>query len=131
MENAKKKILIVDDDLDYLLQTRINVESFGFEVFTAENEQEAEEIIGKMKPDLAILDLMMEKEDSGFILCYKMKKVYPDMPIIVATAVAFETGISFNLNSEADRKWIKADLYLEKGIRADQLQKEINKLLKI
>jgi DNA-binding response OmpR family regulator len=131
MENTRKKILIVDDDLDYLFQTRLNVESFGFEVFTAENEQEAEEIIGKMKPDLAILDLMMEKEDSGFILCYKMKKVYPDMPIIVATAVAFETGISFNLNSEADKKWIKADLYLEKGIRADQLHKEINKLLKI
>jgi CheY-like chemotaxis protein len=131
MENTRKKILIVDDDLDYLFQTRLNVESFGFEVVTAENEQEAEEIIGKMKPDLAILDLMMEKEDSGFILCYKMKKVYPDMPIIVATAVAFETGISFNLNSEADRKWIKADLYLEKGIRADQLHKEINKLLKI
>jgi two-component system, OmpR family, response regulator len=131
MENTKKKILIVDDDLDYLFQTRLNVESFGFDVVTAENEQEAEEIISKMKPDLAILDLMMEKEDSGFILCYKMKKVYPDMPIIVATAVAFETGISFNLNSEADRKWIKADLYLEKGIRADQLHKEINKLLKI
>jgi CheY-like chemotaxis protein len=131
MENTRKKILIVDDDLDYLFQTRLNVESFGFDVVTAENEQEAEEIIGKMKPDLAILDLMMEKEDSGFILCYKMKKIYPDMPIIVATAVAFETGISFNLNSEADRKWIKADQYLEKGIRADQLHKEINKLLKI
>ena len=117
--------------MDYLFQTKINIESFGFEVVTAENEQEAEDVISKMKPDLAILDLMMEKEDSGFILCYKMKKVYPDMPIIVATAVAFETGISFNLNSEADRKWIKADLYLEKGIRADQLHKEINKLLKI
>jgi two-component system, OmpR family, response regulator len=131
MEKGRKKILIVDDDMDYLLQTKMSVESFGFDVVTAENEQEAEEIISKMKPDLAILDLMMEKEDSGFILCYKMKKVYPEMPIIVATAVAFETGISFNLNSEADRKWIKADLYLEKGIRADQLHKEINKLLKI
>jgi two-component system, OmpR family, response regulator len=131
MENTRKKILIVDDDLDYLFQTKLNVESFGFDVITAENEQEAEEVISNMKPDLAILDLMMEKEDSGFILCYKMKKRYPDMPIIVATAVAFETGISFNLNSEADRKWIKADQYLEKGIRADQLHKEINKLLKI
>lgn len=131
MEKLNKTILIVDDDMDYLFQTKMNVESFGFDVVTAENEQEAEDIIKKMKPDLAILDLMMEKEDSGFILCYKMKKVYPDMPIIVATAVAFETGISFNLNSEADRKWIKADLYLEKGIRADQLHNEINKLLKI
>ena len=131
MEKLNKTILIVDDDMDYLFQTKMNVESFGFDVVTAENEQEAEDIIKKMKPDLAILDLMMEKEDSGFILCYKMKKVYPDMPIIVATAVAFETGISFNLNSEADRKWIKADLYLEKGIRADQLHNEINKLLKL
>lgn len=131
MEKGRKTILIVDDDLDYLFQTRMYVESFGFDALTAENEQEAEEIIARMKPDLAILDLMMEKEDSGFILCYKIKKKYPDLPIIVATAVAFETGMSFGLNSESDKKWIKADLYLEKGIRADQLQKEINKLLKI
>ena len=71
----------------------------------------------------------MENEDSGFILCYKMKKKYADVPIIIATAVAAETGITFDINDENNRKWIKADCFLEKGIRADLLKQEIEKLL--
>ncbi|MDY6801904.1 MAG: response regulator [Bacteroidota bacterium] len=131
MGHDKKVILIVDDDMDYLFQMRMHIESFGFEVITAESQREAEKIIENTKPDLAIFDLMMESDDSGFILSYKMKRKYPDVPIILATAVASETGMSFGVNTQNDKQWIKADLYLEKGIRKDQLHKEINKLLKI
>jgi two-component system, OmpR family, response regulator len=131
MKENKKTILIVDDDIDYLFQTRLNVEQFGFNVITAESQKEAEQLIEKVKPDLAILDLMMENEDSGFVLAFKMKNRYPGVPIIIATAVAKETGMSFGLVSEEDKKWIKADLYIEKGIRADELKKEIEKLLKL
>jgi two-component system, OmpR family, response regulator len=127
----KKTILIVDDDVDYLYQMQLKVQGFGFEVVTAEGQQEAERVIETFKPDLAILDLMMENEDSGFILSYKMKRKYPDVPIIIATAVTAETGMTFDVSSEGDRQWIKADLFLDKGIRADQLHREINKLLKI
>ncbi len=126
-----KKILLVDDDQDFLYQTRIQMERFGYEVITAESQQEAEEILLKFKPDLAILDLMMESEDSGFILSYKLRHKYPDVPIIIATSVSAETGIFFGLESDEEKKWINADLYLEKGITAEQLNKEISKLLKI
>lgn len=127
----KKTILIVDDDQDYLFQTELKIKSFGFDVITAESQKEGEQIIEKFKPDLAIFDLMMENDDSGFVLCYKLKKKYPDVPIILATAVSAETGLSFGIGSEQERKWIKADIYLEKGIRSDQLHREINRLLKI
>ena len=131
MNTEKKTILIVDDDEDYLFQLNHQVKSFGFTTITADSQKEAEEIILKTKPDMAILDLMMETEDSGFILCYEMKKKFLDVLIIIATAVAAETGINFGLNEQEEKKWIKADLYLEKGIRPDQLHREINKLLKI
>ncbi len=127
----KKTILIVDDDPDYLFQIRLKVEQFGFEPITAEGQKEAETIIETVKPDLAILDLMMESDDSGFILAYKIKRKYPDVPIIIATAVTAETGMTFEMNRDDDQQWIKADLFLDKGIRADQLHREINKLLKI
>lgn len=130
MEN-KKLVFIVDDDVDYLFQMKMHVESFGFDVITAESQKEAESIIQNTNPDLAIFDLMMEKDDSGFILCYKMKRKHPNVPIILATSVASETGIAFAVDTNSDKQWIKADLYLEKGIRKDQLHKEINKLLKI
>lgn len=131
MSGIKKTVLIADDDQDYLFQMKMYVESFGFNVITADNQKEAEEIIKSTKPDLAIFDLMMENDDSGFILCYKTKRRYPEVPIILATAVASETGISFGVDSDSDKQWIKADLYLEKGIRKDQLHREINKLLKL
>ena len=73
---------------------------------------------------------MMENQDSGFILAYKTKKMYPDVPVIIATAVSSETGMVFGLD-EDEKNWIKADQYLEKNIRPDQLQREINKLLKL
>jgi DNA-binding response OmpR family regulator len=126
-----KTILIVDDDMDYLLQTRIKVEKFGFNVITADSQKEAEKILEVTHPDLAIFDLMMENDDSGFILCYKLKRKYPDVPIIIATGVTAETGMLFDITGDDERKWIKADLFLDKGIRDDQLQREINRLLKI
>jgi DNA-binding response OmpR family regulator len=127
----KKKILLVDDDPDYLFQQRIALEDMDFEVITADTQKEAENIIEKLKPDLAILDLMMENQDTGFILCHIMKNKYPDVPIIIASAVTAETGLLFDVESEENQQWIKADLFLDKGIRTDQLHKEINKLLKI
>lgn len=130
MNTLQKTILIIDDDADYLFLLKNQVEKFGYKVITAESQKEGEEIIASTKPDLAIFDLMMENDDSGFILSYKMKKKYPEVPVIIATAVASETGISFDLDSDDDKTWIKADLYLEKGIRPDQLHREITNLLK-
>jgi DNA-binding NtrC family response regulator len=129
MKPSNITILIVDDDMDYLFQTRIKIEKFGYKTITAESQREAELILEKIKPDLAIIDLMMENEDSGFILSYKLKKKYPDVPVIIATAVAAETGITFDINDENNRKWIRADLFLEKGIKTEILKNEIEKLL--
>jgi DNA-binding response OmpR family regulator len=131
MNKEKKNILIVDDDMDYLAQLELQVKTMGYDVLTAQGEKEAEEAVETKVPDLAIIDLMMEKKDSGFILSYKLKKKHPEMPIIIASAVTSETGLNFSLDTEADRKWIHADKFLEKGIRKDQLEREINKLLKL
>jgi DNA-binding response OmpR family regulator len=131
MNTEKKNILIVDDDIDYLNQLEFQVSTMGYDVITANSEKEAENLIGETKPDLAIIDLMMENKDSGFILSYKMKKKHPNMPIIIASAVTSETGLNFGLESEEDKKWIHADKFLEKGIRKDQLEREIRKLLKL
>ena len=132
METTEKKlILIIDDDVDYLMQMQHHIQKFGFNVITAGGQKEGEEVIEKTKPDLVIVDLMMENKDSGFVMCYKLKKKYPDVPVIIATAVTSEAGMVFGLNSAEEKQWIKADSYLEKGLRPDQLHREINKLLKL
>lgn len=127
--NNKKSILIIDDDADYLFQLKTHVEKFGYNTITADSQKEGEDVIKTTKPDLVICDLMMENKDSGFILSYKIKKKYPDVPVIIATAVTAETGMMFGLNNPEERSWIKADSYMTKGIRPDQLHREITKLL--
>ena len=131
MKKSNFTILVADDDPDYLFQTISNLEKSGYRTVAVESQSEAELYISKFKPDLAIFDLMMENDDSGFILCYKMKKKYPEVPVILATAVSHETGLSFSLDSEHEKSWIRADRYLEKGIRAEQLDQEVMKLLKL
>lgn len=128
---AQKTILIADDDMDILNQLTAQVKKMGFLVLSAETQKEAEKIIEDNKPDLAIFDLMMDNRDSGFILSYQLKKKYPDVPVIIATAVTAETGMIFEPDSPEQQSWIKADRYLEKGIRPEQLEKEIKQLLKI
>ena len=127
---SSKTILVVDDDDDYLYQLCFYLQKSGYRIISAGSEKEALQILDMEKPDLAILDLMMENDDSGFKLSYRLKRKYPAVPIIIATAVASETGMSFGLHSEEDRQWIKADAYLEKGIRHDQILAEVKKLLK-
>ena len=131
MKKSDFTILVADDDPDYLFQTVHALERAGYRTMAAESQAEAESVIARFKPSLAIFDLMMESDDSGFILCYKMKKKYPDVPVILATAVSHETGLSFSLDSEQEKTWIRADTYLEKGIRPEQLDQEVMKLLKL
>jgi CheY-like chemotaxis protein len=131
MKKSEFTILIADDDPDYLFQTVHALGKAGYKTMAVESQAEAESVIEKFKPSLAIFDLMMESDDSGFTLCYKIKRKYPDVPVILATAVSHETGLSFNIDSEQDRSWIRADRYLEKGIRPEQLDQEVMKLLKI
>jgi len=87
-------------------------------------------LIKNLKPDIAILDLMMENLDGGFALAYHLKKKYPDVPIIICSAVANETGIEFDATSDEEKSWIKADYFLSKPIRFEQLRTEIERLLK-
>lgn len=129
--NAMKTILLVDDDPDQLEQLKFHVIRFGYQPVTACSQKEGEALLEKVTPDLAIIDLMMENQDSGFILSYKIKQRFPHVPVIIITAVTAESGLKFSLETEDDRRWIKADKYIEKGIRPDQLHREINKLLKV
>lgn len=131
MDKKKYTVLVADDDPDYLYQVTFYLRKEGYEVIAVESQKEAEQVLSKSRPDLAIFDLMMESDDSGFILCYKLKRRYPEVPVILATAVSRETGLTFGLSSDQEKEWIKADLYLEKGVRPEQLNQEIKKLLKI
>ncbi len=124
-----KRVLVADDDIDLLEQLKLFLETAGFTVIAADSQAQAEQLLQETAPDLAVFDLMMENQDSGFVLAYKTKKLYPNTPVILVTAVAAETGISFHTETTQDRSWIKADAVLDKDIRYEQLMREIERLM--
>jgi len=127
--SAKKKILVVDDDPDVIDQLLLTLAAQGYEVTSASGQGEAEELLMSFRPDLAIVDLMMEEMDSGFILCHHIKKIYPETPVILLTAVTATTGITFDTQGAEARTWVKADKVLDKPVRPEQLRVEVCRLL--
>jgi CheY-like chemotaxis protein len=132
-ESVKKyqgrNALLVDDDQDFQTIVRLYLESFGFNVITGDSQKEGEELIQSEKFDLAVFDLMMENNDSGFILSYKTKNTPPNTPVIIITNVTNETGFQFDVSTNEMRSWIKADVVMNKDIRREQLLNEIEKLI--
>jgi len=126
---GSKIVLVVDDDPDFLAQQELQLSAEGFKVVTAEGQAQAEELLEDVRPDIAVLDLMMEHFDGGFALCYRVKKKYPSVPVIIVTGVTSETSLSFDAATAEERSWVKADALLPKPIRFEQLKREIDRLL--
>jgi CheY-like chemotaxis protein len=123
-------ILVVDDDIDIREQMQFQLEAAGYKVVTAEGQMPAEKLLETLRPDMAIVDLMMEHVDGGFALSYHIKKIDPTIPVLLVTGVTSETGFEFDAQTSEERSWIKADGLLPKPIRYEQLIGEVKKLLK-
>ncbi|MCK9222003.1 MAG: response regulator [Limnochordia bacterium] len=126
-----QRILVVDDDREFLDTSAGILENAGYEVVTATSGKEARQIAEEQTFDLFIIDVMMEYADSGFVLCHELKNSKcKDVPIMIVTVLGRDKGIHFNLENEQERKWIKADAYVEKPINAEELLRMAGSLLK-
>jgi CheY-like chemotaxis protein len=127
LSNEQKKILLVDDDIDLLEQHKLVLEAHGYKVVIAESSKEGWEVFKAEKPDIAVLDLIMEEHDSGFILSYKIKRDEhgKHIPVFVLTSATYITGFKFGASTEEERDWIKCDAILNKPIVAEDLIQKI------
>ncbi len=125
----KKQILVVDDDVDLLEQMTAILTAEDYDVVAAEGRAAAEEALLKIRPDLAIFDLMMEEKDSGFVLSYELKKLYPDTLVILLTAVSGATGLSFATQGADAQSWTRVDKIMDKPVRPEQLKAEVRRML--
>ena len=104
--SEQKNILVVDDDIDMLEQVALILKSEGYRVIKAQGQKEGEEALLTAIPDLAVLDLMMENMDSGFVLCHHVKRLFPETPVILLTAVKAATGLDFHPQSNEAASWV-------------------------
>ncbi len=118
-----KKVLLVDDDIDLLEQNKILLETRGFNVITAESAAEGIDMFKKEKPDAAIVDLIMEQHDSGFVLCHQIKRTEhgKSIPVFMLTSATYDTGFKFSARTDEEREWIKCDDILNKPVVIEDL----------
>lgn len=129
----KAKILLIDDDPDFRDAVTQILESARYEVSLASNPDEAKEKIFKEKPDLILLDIMMDSLFDGFSLCHSIKtaKEYKDfhhVPIIFVSAVKEMTGSRFQFKGE-EQGMVGPDDYIDKPVKAEDLIGRIERLL--
>jgi len=125
----KKKILIIDDDQDYGEALKIVLRNNGFHVDHALNIKDGRQSVEENRPDLIILDVMMDKHTDGFDLCYNLKhdEKYRSIPILMVTAVTGKTGFKFS--PQTDGEYLQADDYVTKPIPASDLLLRAKKLM--
>ena len=124
-----KRILIIDDDVDFVDLNKAVLENNGFEVETAFSAREGMDKVQFEAPNLILLDLMLEKHDTGFSFAKAIKADprYKEIPILMISAVAGETGYDFS--QEQDGYWMKTDDFVPKPVEPDVLVAKINSLL--
>lgn len=128
------KILIVDDDPDIVLATRLSLERAGHQVTSASNGAEGLEKLKAERPDLIILDVMMDTATEGFQLALKLRSrdpaselaAYRDIPILMLTAIHSTTPLRFG----PEEDYLPVDDFVDKPIDPDVLVKKVDALLK-
>ena len=85
----KQRILIVDDDADFVAAVATFLEAQGFEVLSAKDGREGARVAARTPPDLVVLDVMMGERTEGFFAAHEIRTLpgLQDTPIIVASAV--------------------------------------------
>ncbi len=133
-DNPKTKILVIDDDPDFQKIVTIMLESGSYSFITAQNPQEGKKKLFDEKPDLILLDIMMDSLFDGFSLCHDIKtskeyEEFRDTPIIFVSAVKEKTGSRFTFNT-SEQGLVGPDDYIDKPVQPDDLLARIEKLLK-
>lgn len=117
MSDAKKKILIIEDDLALLDVLSEGVSGAGFEVARAMNGEEGLSAVFEEKPDLILLDLIMPKMD-GVTMLDKLRKEEwgKDVPVIVLTNLSSPEDISKTVDKGVSNYLVKSNWKLEEII---------------
>lgn len=126
----KRKILVVDDDVDLCDSLKVVLEQAGYDTQTAASRAEGMEKIRTRPPDLVILDVMMETWQDGFEMARDLKKDprLKDTPILMLTSIEEITGVELK-SSAGDPVWLPVDRFLDKPVAPDTLLVEVEKLL--
>jgi len=124
-----KRILVVDDDPDFVMASRTVLVDAGYEVQTCTRAGETMAKVREFQPDLIVLDVMMETGTAGFHVAYQVRRDphHARTPILMVTAIHQTTPLRFS--PETDGEFLPVEKLLDKPVPADILIHEVAHLL--
>ena len=121
------KILIIDDDPDFVEATRIVLEQAGHETKSAASGDEGVDMVSAYKPDLIVLDVIMSTILDGLHVSQQLQDdpEHKGIPIIMVTSIANTDYAALFPTDE----YVHISAFMTKPISPDQLMGQVNKLL--
>jgi CheY-like chemotaxis protein len=128
-----KRILIVDDDPDQRLSVRLPLEVAGYEVYESASYDDGLQAVKTHRPDLIVLDVMMDTTTAGFQFALSIHNPDPDsefkefrrIPIVMVTAIHSTTPLRFT----PDDDYLPVQIFLEKPVDSKVLLETVRKYL--
>jgi len=126
-----KKVLVVDDDRDLVASIEAFLGARGYAVSTAHNGKEAYASIVKDRPDLIILDVMMDYDEEGMVLASALKTDGPthDIPILMLSGFNVQEDVRDKVLASLMGQNLPAETFMEKPVRLADLAERVETLL--
>lgn len=130
---SQQKILLIDDDPDLRLALRLPLEAAGYAISEASSVVEARNAVKEIKPDLIVLDVMMDTTTAGFQLALEIHSADPrsefkefhQIPIIMLTAIHSTTPLRF----APDEDYLPVQTFIEKPVEPEVLLAKVRECL--
>ena len=120
-----KKVLVIDDDSEFVDAMTNVLDAKGYEVDSAPNGKDGIAKAKTNKPNIILLDVMMTTKSEGFDIARELHqdKMLKDVPIVMITGVRKEMSLPFGF--EPDDTWLPVKNILEKPVRPDVLLRTV------
>ena len=133
MTKDKGHILVIDDDPDMVVALSMPLEANGYKVSHAANGSLGLKMVKELKPDLIILDVMMETATAGFQVSLALRSTdpkseyaaYKGIPILMLTSIHSTTPLRFG----PDQDYLPVDAFIDKPVDPDKLVAQVGALL--
>jgi CheY-like chemotaxis protein len=121
-----KKVLMIDDDPEFVEAISNLLDARGYDVHTASNGKEGVEKAKAENPDLILLDVMMTTKNEGFNVARELhdNETLKSTPIIIMTGIRREMNLPFGF--EPDETWLPVKRVLEKPVKPEVLLSAIS-----
>lgn len=133
---SKGKILIVDDDPDFVKTTQMILANDGYEVTSAGDGKQGLHKVKEVNPDLILLDIMMESLFEGFSFLGSLRTSpeysdYQSIPILMVSSVRADTGSRFSFDDGGDMGDIpEPDAYMDKPVKPKELLEKVSSMIR-